>query len=240
MKLTRLSLPLCLSLGLLQSAAAMAVNGSVNMVFYPTVEEGEVEVEARGWRGNDDGAFDGAEVDKFDLAYGVTSWWKTELEFVVEKAPGESREWEATASENFFQLSEQGEYFADFGFFFEYENVRDADIHEVVFGPIIQMSFGDIVATTNLFVEREFGSDAEEKKFEPFGSLQVKYRLAKAFEPAVELYMDEHGWIAGPAALGEVKLAGNKLKWQLAYLLGNSNDDDVADQTLRWAVEYEF
>lgn len=238
MKLIRGYGPLLLSLALLQSTAAMAANGNVNMVFYPTVEESEFEVEARGWRADDSGAFDGAEVDKLDIAYGVTRWWKTELEFVVEKAPGESRQWEATASENFFQLSEQGEYFADFGFFFEYEEVRDADVREVVFGPIIQMAFGDVIATTNLFVEREFGSDAEEHKFEPFGSLQVKYRLARAFEPAVELYMDEHGWIAGPAALGEVKLSGNKLKWQLAYLLGN--DDDVADKTLRWAIEYEF
>jgi hypothetical protein len=227
-----LAVSLTLSQGLAQAAA-------VNKVFYPIVEPGEVEIELRGFVVQDaDPARDGLQVNKADLAYGVTPRWFTELEFVFERLPGQSQELEAIASENVFQLTEQGEYFADFGLFAEYERVIGAKVHEIVLGPIVQKQFDQWLATANLFFEQQFGSEKTETGIEMKSGLQLKYRLSEGFEPGLEYYGYENDQNAGPAAFGLVRMGQNKLKWQAAWLFGLT--DVSADNSVRWMLEYEF
>lgn len=222
---------------LLVPAAASAQ--AINKVFSPVVEWGETELELRGFFTQDaDPARDGLQVNKFDIAHGVTQWWFTELEFVFVKLPGESQELEAIASENVFQLSEQGEYFADFGLFFEYEREVDAKVHEIVLGPIIQKQFGPWLGTANFFFERQFGREATERKIEMKAAGQFKYRLNEGFEPGFEYYGYEEDQNFGPAAFGTVKFDRSKLKWQAAWLFGLT--DTAADHSIRWMLEYEF
>ena len=217
----------------------LAWGAAVNKVFNPVVEYGEMEVELRGFFTQDaDPAKDGLQVNKLDLAYGATQWWFTEMEFVFERPPGGDHELEAIASENVFQISEQGEYFADFGLFAEYERVIGAKVHEVVLGPIVQKQFGPWLATANLFFEQQFGSEKTEAGIEMKSSLQLKYRLGESFEPGLEYYAYENDQNAGPAAFGLVRMGKNKLKWQAAWLFGLT--DISADNSIRWMLEYEF
>lgn len=225
------------------AAAALLLSGSalagVNIVFHPIVEMGEWELEARGFvQQDEDPAKDGLQVIKADIAYGVNAWWWTELEFIAEKAPGSSLELEAIASENVFQFSDQGEYFADFGGFFEYERETEHDVNEIVFGPIVQKDWGALQGTANLFFERQFGSDATEHELEVLGAGQLKYRAAQAWQPGVEYYGDENSQNFGPGLFGGFKLGGNKLKYEVVALFGLT--DASADNTFRWLLEYEF
>lgn len=211
----------------------------VNKVFKPTVEYGEKEIELRGFFTQDaDPLKDNAQVNKFDIAWGATQWWFTELEFVWEKEPGGSNELAAIASENVFQLSEQGQYFADFGFFFEYEREWKAKVHEIVLGPIVQKQFGQWLGTINVFFERKFGPEVVEREIETKTAAQLKYRLSPFFEPGIEYYGEEEDMNLGPAAFGQVKLGSTKLKWQAAWLFGLT--DVAADNSIRWMLEYEF
>ncbi len=211
----------------------------VNKVFSPLVEYGELEFELRGFFTQDaDPARDGLQVNKADLAYGVTPTWFTELEFVFEHPPGGDHELEAIASENVFQLTEQGEYFADFGLFAEYERELEHDVNEVVLGPIVQKQWGSWLGTANLFFERQFGSEALEHELETQSAVQLKYRLVGTFEPGLEYYGDENSQNAGPAAFGLLRLNHGKLKWQAAWLFGLTGASP--DNSLRWMFEYEF
>ena len=220
-------------------ASGPAAAAAINKVFSPVVEWGEKEIELRGFFTRDsDPAKNALRVDKFDLALGVTQWWFTELEFVFVREPGQKEDLEAIASENVFQLSEQGEYFADFGLFFEYERELGAKVHEILVGPIVQKQFGSWVATANIFFERKFGSEATEKEIETKTAVQLKYRLSESFEPGVEYYGEAEDRNLGPAAFGKVKLGQTKLKWQAAWLFGLT--DTAADNSIRWMLEYEF
>lgn len=220
-------------------ASGAAHAAAVNKVFYPVVEWGEMEVELRGFFTQDaDPAKDDLRVDKVDLAYGATQWWFTELEFVFVREPGEKEELEAIASENVFQLTDQGEYFADFGLFFEYEREMEAKVHEIVLGPIVQKQFGQWLGTANFFFERQFGSEATGRKVELKSAAQLKYRLSESFEPGVEYYGYEEDQNLGPAAFGMFRFTDSKLKWQAAWLFGLT--DTAADNSIRWMLEYEF
>lgn len=223
----------------LAAALPMMVQAGVNVVFHPYVEVGEWELEARGIvTEDDDPALDGAQVIKTDIAYGVTPRWWTELEFEFEKIRGESFELEAIASENVFQITERGQYFADFGLFAEYEKLREQDVHEVTLGPIVQKDIGPFSATANLFFEHAFGDDAEEREIETLVASQFVYRSAPALMPGVEYYGDAETQNLGPGVFGSCRLGANKLKYELALMFGL--DHDTPEQTWRWLAEYEF
>jgi hypothetical protein len=75
----------------------------------------------------------------FSLGLGVMPFWKIELEGETEAPPGQNLSYTATTLENTFQLTPQGKYWADLGFFFEYSQgaLRDST-NTVKFGPIVQ------------------------------------------------------------------------------------------------------
>jgi hypothetical protein len=245
MSLPSLRHPLCLALlGLL--AAPVAHAGPADKVYAPIVEQGETELEFRG--GYRD--FDGAPSEHafvFDVGYGVTSRWKTELvlEYAAEDGnPGTLEAWEW---ENIFVLTEQGKHWVDVGVFFEYENVFAAGPDEVKIGPMFQKEIGPTVANLNLLFEREVGDDASDET-ELAYSWQVKWRGKESLEWGLQGFgglgeidhlgeEDEH--ILGPALFGVKRLAsGNKFAYNGAVLAGlNAAAPDV---TVRFELEYEI
>src|SRR4051794_6701358 len=63
----------------------------------PTVEEGIVELELFGTRTFDNNRDRNNEQNhRFELGYGVNSWWKTEIEAIVKKDPGSKLNYDAT------------------------------------------------------------------------------------------------------------------------------------------------
>ncbi len=207
----------------------------VDKVYSPYVELGEIEFEMRGIHQLES---DAEHKVKVGLGYGLSQRMFIEGYLVIEKEADGNTEIEEAEIEAKFQLSEQGEYWADFGLLVELEKELEHDKWELKAGPVIQKQFGKWVTTANVLLEKQFGSDKSEDEVEVLGSFQVKYRYDKNFEPAIEYYVDEHTQALGPVLTGADKWNNNKLKWELGVLFGLN--DETSDSTLRWQLELEF
>lgn len=217
----------------LASATAFA---GVDKVYDPYVEKGEVELEARGVHDLDSGDYK----TKVGIGYGVTSRWFVEGYLIGKREHGHF-EVEAAEIENKFQLTEQGQYWADFGALVELERELDHDVWEAKVGPLVQKQFGAFVATGNLLFEKKFGDDIDDHAdngWETLGSAQLKYRLSENIEPGIEYYGDEEAHSAGPVLIGANPFGMERVKWEAGLLFGLN--DDSPDSTLRWQLEYEF
>lgn len=212
----------------------------VDKVYSPLVELGEIELEMRGLLVEDrDASRDGAQKTKLGLGYGITSRIFIEGYLEFEKPANGGYELEAYEFEAKFQLSEQGQYFADFGLLTELEKVRQADEWEFKIGPLIQKPVGNWMGTLNLLGETKFGGDASERgEWELLGRAQLKYLSSPRFEPGLEYYGDEGTQALGPAVYGRIDLQRSKILWQAGWMIGL--DSTTADNTIRWQFEWEF
>ena len=120
-------------------------------------------------------------------------------------------------------MTEQGEYWADWGVVFELEKEDDLDAWEF---------------STGLLAEKEWGSDIPDETETRLG-LQARYRHSPGFEPAVEVYSGEDTRGIGPAVLGQLPLGGKRqLRWEAGAIFGL--DSKSPDTTLRFLLEFEF
>lgn len=221
--------------------AAQTAWAGMDKIYDPYVEQGETEIEARGLHNLDNGDYE----TRLGIGYGVTSRWFVEGYLTGEREHGTFKVNEAEL-ESKFQLTGQGQYWADFGLLAELEKKLDQDQWEFKAGPIIQKQFGRFVATTNLLLEKKFGNDTpnddfgrREDKLAFLGAAQLKYRLQPTLEPAVQYYSDDGSQYAGPALTGSHRFGGRqKLKWELGLLFGVN--DKAPDSQLRWQAEWEF
>lgn len=207
------------------------------LVYSPTVEYGETEIEFYIDRTDDDSPLlDGAEQIVLEVGKGITEKLYLAGKVIAEKAPGGSREVEEYAVEAVYQLTEQGEFSWDFGLLGEIVyGKQDSEIEEVEIGLLMATDISDkLTFTTNLIAEYE----NDESKFEGGVSAQFKYRLMPELEPAFEIYADEYNTVAGPVIKGTVKTGADKIGYELGWLFGV--DDDSADNTVKLIVEYEF
>ncbi|WP_237057282.1 hypothetical protein [Microbulbifer sediminum] len=221
------------------AALAMAISSSaafagIDKVYGPQVEMHELELEMRGTHGLE--SSDAHEV-KLGLGYGVNQTWFVEGYLIGEKEDG-SFEVEEAEIESKFQLSEAGEYWADFGALVELEKKLEYDAWEVKAGPIVQKRVGKFVTTANVFLEQQFGDEKTEDELEAVGAFQVKYRMGPSLEPAMEYYVDEYTQALGPVLLGNNRFGNSKMKWELGVMFGLN--DETEDATLRWQTEFEF
>lgn len=215
------------------------VHADIDKVYGTTVEQGELEVELRGVHViDDDFGREGDSTMKIGVGYGAGARWFVEGYLEVEDTRGENPEIEAYELENRFQLTEQGEYFADFGLLVEVEKVRELDIIELKGGPLIQKDFGNWTGKANLLVERQFGDDKTEDEWEFFGRAQLKYRLSPAFEPGIEYHGDEYTHAVGLVGMGLIGSGRGRVMWLLGAYAGL--DDDTPDTQVRWELEFEF
>lgn len=219
-------------------------------VYSPRVVQGETELEYRGFydRDNHD---DRNTNQKHSLSVGhaFTSYWSSELYAVYENAPGESFKQDGWEWENRFQLTEPGEYWADFGLLVEYEHPAHGSTKEVALAPIIEKTIGSWVATGNLFIEREFGGDASSDLVLAYAA-RLKYLMNPHAEPAIEFFgepgvIDDMGrvnhqehWV-GPALYGQLH-AGNKRKFAYSTALLKGVTSAATDWRAVVRLEYEF
>jgi len=87
-------------------------------------------------------------------------------------------------------------------------------------------------------LEYEFGADIS-NEFESAARAQLRYLHGTAFEPAVEIYLDDQDHAAGPAVLGALRLSGcMQLRWEAgAYF---ALDSRTPTRTARVSFEFEF
>lgn len=244
--------------GLMAFGVGLGVCGDTGLAYAdfkvrsPIVEEGEVEFEHNGSI-----TFDRKGSDKDlqqsytnSVGYGVTNFWQTELESEWSAEPGSGLSYEATTWENILELTPQGKYWADLGFFAEYSLAsahRTSDAIE--FGPIVQKEWGATLHTANIFFAREIGrysSDATEFSF----AWQSSWELVPLAQPTIEYYADvedlghpgtlsEQEHRLGPVLVGVWNLAPlGKIRYEAGYLFGLTSSTE--NGTVRWRFEYEY
>ena len=229
--------------------AATAQAGPDDYVHTPAVEYGEREIELRlGTATKSDEPRESAAALAF--GYGVTPWWFTELYAKFEREGGEGTRFDAFEWENKFQLTEPGQYFADFGLLVEIERPRDrAEGYELRLGPLLQKDFGPVQANFNVLVERHYRA-ADPQVTELGYQWQVKYRWRPEFEFGAQGFGDMGQWndwapanrqehTIGPALFGKLHVADRQVvRYDVALLFNASSA--AADRTRRARIEYEF
>jgi len=207
------------------------------LIYSPTVEYGETEIELYGqYTSDSNAAVDGKQQYVLEYAKGITPKLFLEAKVEFEKQPNADLKTEAILVEGVYQLTEQGEYDWTFGLLGEVEySVTNSELKEIEFGPIMATDFGrNMTFTTNIIFEYE----VQQSKLEGGGAMQVKWRLGKEFEPAIEFYGNEYSNLIGPVVMGKIKTETAKFGYQLGWLVGM--DDKSDDNTLKFVVEYEF
>lgn len=216
-------------------------------VHVPAVEYGERELELRLGTASptDDSRQSGAALA---FGYGITTWWATEIAAKWHRS--EATSFDELEWENRFQLTEPGQYFADFGLLVEIERPHDrAEGYELRIGPLIQKDFGPVQANFNVLFERHYHASAPEQT-ELGYEWQLRYAYRPAFDFGAQGFGSVGAWndwsalraqqhIAGPAIFGKLGLGGRQvLKYDAAVLFRLT--DAAPATTLRGQLEYEF
>lgn len=208
----------------------------VDKVYHPYVLPNEREVE---WR-----LFSHKESENNKLAqrfaYGqsVTDSIMLEFYLVGERDINDDFSLTSYELEARWMLTEQGEYWADWGLLFEIEKEQRQKNWEVTSGVLVEKEFGRTSLTFNAFIIYEWG-DTIVSEFETEFRLQYRYRYLEQLQPAIELYSGENYLGIGPAFMGIQRFDGQKqLKWEVGFITGI--DSQSKGHVLRLAIEYEF
>ncbi len=173
------------------------------------------------------------------FAYGasVNDRFSLEAYIIAERLSGENLQLEGYELEGQLQLSEQGEFWADWGLLFELEREKERDFWEVGLGALSEREWGKWSTAVNLMSIYEFGSGIE-NELEIEAATQLRYRLSSEFEPALEFYWDEEIRGVGPVIMGLQRFALRKLKWEIGIIFTTGGAS--GGQTIRSLLEYEF
>jgi len=219
-------------------------------IYSPHVEYGEFELEYRGHVTKDnDKAKDNNQKHRVEIGYGFTEYWSTAIVGEWVKESGMNREYEATAWENIFQLTEQGEHWVDVGLYLEYEFSSEANAADKIEAKLLlEKNSTQFSHTTNIIFEREIGTNSNSAtELEIFW--RTKYRWKEALEPAIEIYsklgeignsgnFNSQNHSLGPVMLGKLRISDTSmLKYELGYLFGIS--DAAAQGNWKWLIEWE-
>ena len=225
-------------------AASAAARASDDFIVYsPYVTEGRSEVEFRGHQQSDgDPALGGERAYVVSLAHAFTGWWQPEIYLGrYERDPGSPNTFEGYEFENIFQLSTQGQYWADFGFLGSYEyNALPGEPGVLEFGPLFEKRSGRIDQRLNFIWEKELGGGAS-RHYEFRATYAWGYTIDTRLVPGFEAYYrpDDDAHQLGPALNGEIAgSGGNEFEYHIAYLIGLNKG--AADRTLAVRFEYEF
>jgi hypothetical protein len=208
----------------------------VDKVYHPYVLPNEREFEWRLMsRQTDDNSLIGQRI-----AYGqsINETVMVEGYLIGEKTATEDFGLQAYELEVRWMMTEQGEYWADWGMLFEVEKQHGSNDWEVTSGIIFEKEFGRTSLTMNLFGIYEWGDNLQDE-FETEFRLKYRYRWLPQIQPAIELYTGEGYFGIGPAVMGIQRFDGQKqLKWEAGFITELSSYGK--DHSLRISLEYEF
>ena len=224
-------------------------------VRYPNIDYREVEIE-NNTSVTFDKRPDGNNHDvstPTEFGVGILPFWFVEFELEAAKHPGKKTSLDAVTFENYFMLTEPGQYFLDFSLFAEYSHATAAvDPDSVKLGVLLQKDYAKFLHTLNLYVEKEVGPNAGTADTFQY-AWQSRYQLSPYFQPGFEVYgeiedLNHAGKLndqqlrigpmfAGSYNLGQVGGKG-KIKYEAGYLFGVT--DATEPRTLRTRLEYEI
>ena len=218
---------------------ALADGSAVDKVYHPYVDALESDIEFRSlFQDSKPGALDFKQ--HLQLSYGRAFGQALfgEVYLVGKKSSSGTFDLDALELELKWQLTQQGEYSADWGLLLEYEQEVSEDIHEFTTGILVEKEFGRWSGAANLRLTQEWGDDINDE-FETAVALQARYRYSRAFEPALELYAGQDTTGIGPVAMGRTSLGVRKsLSWEAGVIFGLGNDSP--DNSYSLLLEYEF
>lgn len=224
---------------LMASSAIQADGSSVDKIYHPYVYALERELEWRAiYQDNQPDQQDHRQLHRFAYGQTISERWFGEIYLTGEKTDNSGFTLEGYELEAKWQLTEQGEFWADWGMLFELEKEAHKDIWEYSTGILAEKEWGRWSGTANFLVSREWGSDIKDELESSLG-VQGRYRLSPWVEPGIEFYSSDATLALGPVLLGDIKTGvRKKLHWELGFLFGLEKKS--ANNTLRALIEYEF
>ncbi len=235
----------------LATVAGASAAHADHKVYSPIVEQGILEFEARAHRTIDGSADkDDGQKQKYEIGYGVNSWWSTTLVGEVEKEPQADLRYAATAWENIFQLTPQGKYWADVGLYFEYAKsaIRN-EPDEFEFKLLLEKDVRPLVLTANLIFNRDIGHNAGQGVGFEY-ALRANYPWRRAIQFGIEAFgepgrltgfdpLSEQQHIIGPVLSGKFNVTGVKgaFGYEVGYLFGVTPGSPAG--TVKGVLEYE-
>lgn len=225
---------------LLCPVAALADGSTIGKVYHPYVEQLEWELEWRMTHENENPVTGDKRRQShlLGLGHAFSEYWFAEAYLIGERSSEHSLDIRAYELELLWQLSEQGEYFVDYGLMFELEKENSLDVWEYSTVLLLEKEFGRFSATANLGVTYEWGEDIA-NEWETSLSLQGRYRYSPRFEPAVEFYSAQDTLGVGPVLTGMERVGRlQAIRWEAGVIVGI--DGDTADYTVKAVLEYEF
>jgi hypothetical protein len=208
----------------------------VDKVYHPNVLANEREVE---WRLMSTQAENGNKLAQ-RLGYGQAISENVALEAYIigERDQEDNFELQAFEIEARWMLTEQGQYWADWGMLFEFEKQHRVDNYEITSGILVEKEFARTSLTINFFVISEWGETLKSELETEF-RIQYRYRYLPEVQPSIELYAGEDFVGIGPGLMGVHRFNGVKqLKWEAGFITEIAHSGK--NHSLRFAIEYEF
>jgi hypothetical protein len=211
----------------------------IDKIYHPYVDALESELEYRALvQDAQPGISTPAQVQQLSFGTAIGSRLFAEVYAIGEKPRGGGLELGAWEAELKWQLTEQGEYWADFGLLVEYENERNIDAEEFSVALLAEKEWSNWSGAANFHLINEWGDDID-PEVETVLALQARYRYSRLFEPGVEFYAGQNTRGIGPVVQGTFGTGVRKsVHWEAGVILGLDNDS--ADQTWRFLFDYEF
>jgi hypothetical protein len=218
------------------NVSAWADGNPVDKVYHPLVVANERKVEWRFTSRRSDEK--NVLAQRFAFGQAVSEYLIIEAYISGERDQSDDYGLQGIELEARYMLTDQGQYWADWGLLFEVEKQHDSATYEITSGVLFEKEFVHTSLTLNALVIYEWGANVENEVETEF-RLQYRYRFIPEVQPAIEIYTGQDFVGIGPAFMGVHRYEGIKqLKWELALVAGlNGNNKD---QTLRFALEYEF
>jgi hypothetical protein len=220
----------------------------------PDAEFGEFEVETVGNYGRSGNpALNNEQSFVHEFEYGVTSFWRTGLEFETGRDPGPGKrfKFDQTTWENWFVLGERGQYWLDAALFAEYgKALYRYNPDEVKLGPILRKEIGPTINTVNLFFSKKIGEFAGINRVNFEYAWETRIATGGIIEPGIQAYgepgaighfasLSEQDHRLGPQLFGVVhQLGPGSLKFNAGVLFGLT--PAAPRQTFRWQAEYSI
>lgn len=214
-------------------------HNGIDKVYDPYVEPLEREIELRGvYQNDDDPDEDGILHQRLGFGASLSERVFAEVYALGKRSGSESFRLEGYELEAKIQLTEQGEFSADWGLLLELEQERSESITELSTTVLTARQWGRWVGTLNVGLEYEFGSDID-NELETFLSAQLRYRYQEYLEPALEVYADEFTRGVGPVLAGLIRGPGrSQWHWEAGLIFPLNHD--TPDRSLRFLLEFEF
>ncbi len=219
---------------------AFADGSLIDKIYHPYVQLMEREIEFRSSLRSDDEKSPANSTDTYRIAYGKTLKENLfgEIYLVGEKKPEGSFSISAAELELKWQLTEQGEYLADWGVLFDFERSFNDEKNEISAVLITESQWNKWITTVNLHLSYEWGEQTKDE-FDTGLSMQARYRYSRMLEPALELYLGENSYGFGPVLLGNIRLGkGKQINWE-AGVIGRLQQS-TPETTYRLLIEFEF